>query len=70
MPGLIYNKFVKGYTEKQWGVPAKNLSANLVRRFDIREDNEPRLVRHKYQGIPKNGYAELMNNLVKASRLF
>ena len=40
MPRLIYEKFVKGYTEKQWGVPAKTLSANLVKRFDIREDDD------------------------------
>lgn len=63
MPEVIYEKFVKGYTEKQWGVPPRELSAALARRFDIREDDEPRLMRHKYQGIPENGYAAFTRNL-------
>jgi UDP-galactopyranose mutase len=64
MPRLIYEKFVKGYNEKQWGVTANSLSATLVKRFDVRKDDEPRLVRHKYQGIPTEGYSSLMRNLV------
>jgi UDP-galactopyranose mutase len=65
MPKLIYEKFVKGYTEKQWGIEAKKLDAGLAKRFDVREDDEPKLMRHKYQGIPVNGYSEFMKNLIK-----
>lgn len=65
MPRLVYDKFVKGYTEKQWGVPARTLSAGLAKRFDVREDDEPRLMRHKYQGIPENGYADLMARMLE-----
>lgn len=43
-------------------MPAHELSAGLAKRFDVREDDEPRLMRHKYQGILLNGYAELMRN--------
>lgn len=64
MPRLIYEKFVKGYTEKQWGVPASALSVGLAHRFDVREDDEPRLMRHKHQGIPEEGYASFMRNLL------
>jgi len=64
MPRLIYEKFVKGYSEKQWGVPARSLSADLVKRFDVRQDDEPRLMRHKYQGIPARGYAGLMTAML------
>lgn len=64
MPRLIYEKFVKGYSEKQWGVPAATLSASLARRFDVREDDEPRLMRHKYQGIPEAGYAGFMQSML------
>jgi UDP-galactopyranose mutase len=64
MPRLVYEKFVKGYTEKQWGVPASSLCASLVKRFDVRNDDEPRLVRHKYQGIPSDGYAAFMQNML------
>jgi UDP-galactopyranose mutase len=65
MPRAIYEKFVKGYSEKQWGVPATALSANLAKRFDVREDDEPRLVRHKFQGIPENGYTVFMEEMLK-----
>lgn len=64
MPSLVYRKFVKGYTEKQWGVPASELSADLARRFEVRMDDEPRLTRHRHQGIPKDGYAAFMQNLL------
>lgn len=65
MPQPIYDKFVKGYSEKQWGVPAHTLSATLARRFDVRADNEERLMRHKHQGIPTHGYATFMQNLLQ-----
>jgi UDP-galactopyranose mutase len=64
MPQPVYEKFVKGYSEKQWGVPAATLSSTLARRFDVREDDEPRLMRHKYQGIPTDGYAAFMSNML------
>jgi len=65
MPREIYEKFVKSYTEKQWGVPAKSLSADLAKRFNVRHDNDPRLVVHKYQGLPMDGYSTLMVNMLK-----
>lgn len=65
MPELVYRKFVKGYSEKQWGVKAHELAADLAKRFDVREDDEPRLMRHKYQGIPREGYAGFTRNLLK-----
>ena len=65
LPKSIYEKFVKGYSEKQWGVAANLLSKNLAKRFDVRIDNEPRLMRHKYQGIPLLGYTDFMRNLLK-----
>jgi UDP-galactopyranose mutase len=64
MPRPVYEKFVKGYTEKQWGVPARTLSASLARRFDVREDDEPRLMRHTYQALPADGYSALMRNML------
>lgn len=65
MPHIVYEKFIKGYNEKQWGVPANQLSANLAKRFDVRKDDEPRLMRHKHQGIPQNGYAEFMQRMLE-----
>lgn len=64
MPRLVYEKFVKGYTENQWGVSADSLSASLVKRFNVHQDDDPRLMRHKYQGIPVDGYASFMSNML------
>ena len=64
MPQLIYDKFVKGYTEKQWGVPANTLDAALASRFEVRKDDDPRLKRNKYQGIPREGYSGFMLNML------
>ena len=65
MPRQIYETFVKEYNEKQWGVPARALSAELCKRFDVREDDDPRLTpRAKYQGIPVEGYAVMMQRLI------
>jgi UDP-galactopyranose mutase len=64
MPRIVYEGFVKGYTEKQWGVPARCLSAALAKRFDVRADDDPRLVRHKYQGIPLEGYTSFVRKML------
>lgn len=57
MPAPVFDKFVRGYTEKQWGVPVTQLDAELARRFDVRHDGDVRLMRHRWQGIPVRGYA-------------
>jgi UDP-galactopyranose mutase len=64
MPRPIYEKFVKGYSEKQWGVPATRLSVKLAGRFDVRADDEARLKRHRFQGIPQPGYTAWMSALL------
>jgi UDP-galactopyranose mutase len=65
MPQAVYEKFIKPYNEKQWGVPAKQLAARLCRRFDVRMDDEPRLMPdRKYQGIPTGGYAAMMTAML------
>jgi len=65
MPEPVYRKFVKGYTEKQWGVAARTLSADLAGRFDVRHGDDHRLKRHRHQGIPTEGYAGLMSNILE-----
>jgi UDP-galactopyranose mutase len=65
MPRKVYEDFVKGYTEKQWGVPACNLSSELAGRFAIHTDNDTRLKQAPYQGLPLDGYAGLMNSLLQ-----
>jgi len=65
MPKVVYEKFVKEYNEKQWGVKCKTLDARLCSRFDVRKNNDTRLKPNsKYQGIPVNGYASFMKNML------
>jgi len=45
MPRVIYEEFVKGYTEKQWGAPATSLAAHLAGRFEVNPAGEIRLKR-------------------------
>jgi len=66
MPRLVYEKFIKEYNEKQWGVPADTLAAKLCSRFDVRHVDEPRLKPNaKYQGIPEPGYAEWTRRMLE-----
>jgi len=65
MPRPIYERFVKGYTEKQWGKPAEELAPELCGRFRVHEDDDPRLTPHAtYQAIPSCGYSALVANML------
>ncbi|MBN1567775.1 MAG: NAD(P)-binding protein [Acidobacteria bacterium] len=64
MPRLVYEKLVKPYTEKQWGVQADTLVPELALRFDVRMDNDPRLMRSSCQGLPSGGYTHFMESLL------
>jgi UDP-galactopyranose mutase len=65
MPRCIYETFVKGYSEKQWGVPLDTLSPALAGRFEVRGNDDPRLKLHRYQGIPELGYASWMAGMLR-----
>jgi UDP-galactopyranose mutase len=64
MPRLVYEKFVRGYTEKQWGVPASMLDAALAGRFEVRMTGDRRLKTSAYQGLPAIGYSAFMAALL------
>ena len=65
MPRKVYELFVKEYNEKQWGVPATQLAADLCTRFDVRTDDDPRLTpKARYQGLPIGGYAGMMERML------
>lgn len=66
MPRSVYETFVKEYNEKQWGVSASTLSADLCTRFDVRANDEPRLKPDaKHQGLPVLGYEALMQSMLR-----
>ena len=67
MGPILYERYIKPYTEKQWGRPAATLSAQWApRRVSVRWDNDPYLFGDPYQGWPAgpNGYTDLIDGLL------
>lgn len=60
----IYEKLVKGYTEKQWGRECKDLPAFIIRRLPVRLTFDNNYFNALYQGIPVGGYTKLVENLL------
>jgi UDP-galactopyranose mutase len=60
----IYEKLIKGYTEKQWGRPATELPAFIIRRLPVRFTYDNNYFSDKYQGIPIGGYNKLTEGLL------
>ena len=61
----IYRIFIKGYTEKQWGRPAKELPAFIIRRIPFRFTYDNNYFNDLYQGIPIGGYNPLITGLLE-----
>src|SRR3954469_13840213 len=67
MGPILYERFIRPYTEKQWGRPARELSAQWApRRVSVRWDNDPYLFPDPFQGWPSgpNGYTDLIDGLL------
>src|SRR4051812_926956 len=67
MGPILYERFIRPYTEKQWGRPARELSAQWApRRVSVRWDNDPYLFPDPFQGWPAgpNGYTDLIDGLL------
>ncbi|VXC58009.1 MULTISPECIES: UDP-galactopyranose mutase [Chryseobacterium] len=61
----IYEKLIKGYTEKQWGRSATEIPAFIIKRLPVRFVYDNNYFNDKYQGIPIGGYNELIEGLLK-----
>jgi UDP-galactopyranose mutase len=61
----IYEKLIKEYTEKQWGRPATEIPAFIIRRLPFRLTFDNNYFNDIYQGIPIGGYTKLINELLK-----
>jgi len=61
----IYEKLIKGYTEKQWGRDCKNLPAFIIKRLPVRYTFDNNYFNALYQGIPKGGYTKLISNILE-----
>ena len=60
----IYEKLVKGYTEKQWGRPCNELPAFIIKRLPVRLTFDNNYFNALYQGIPIGGYTKMVENLL------
>lgn len=60
----IYEKLIKGYTEKQWGRPCHELPAFIIKRLPVRMVFDNNYFNDRYQGIPIGGYNKLIEGLL------
>ena len=60
----IYEKLVKGYTEKQWGRDCKDLPAFIIKRLPVRLTFDNNYFNALYQGIPIGGYTKMVKNML------
>lgn len=63
----IYEKLIKGYTEKQWGRKCTDLPAFIIKRLPVRMVFDNNYFNDKYQGIPIGGYNLLINRLLEGA---
>ena len=60
----IYEKLVKGYTEKQWGRPCRELPCSIIKRLPVRLTYDSNYFDALYQGIPFGGYTNLVEKML------
>lgn len=60
----IYEKLIKGYTEKQWGRPCTELPAFIIKRLPVRLTFDNNYFNALYQGIPVGGYTKMVENML------
>lgn len=60
----IYQKLIKGYTEKQWGRPCTQLPAFIIKRLPVRLTFDNNYFNALYQGIPMGGYTKMVENML------
>lgn len=61
----VYEKLVKGYTEKQWGRECKELPAFIIKRLPLRFTFDNNYFNDRYQGIPIGGYTVMVENMLQ-----
>jgi UDP-galactopyranose mutase len=65
----LYETLIKGYTEKQWGRPCRELPAFIIKRLPVRFTFDNNYFTNRYQGIPAAGYTALIAKLLEGAEL-
>ncbi len=65
----LYEKLVKGYTEKQWGRPCTELPAFIIRRLPVRLTFDNNYFNSRFQGIPEEGYTAMVSNMLESTEI-
>ena len=65
----IYEKLVKGYTEKQWGRPCSELPAFIIKRLPVRFTFDNNYFNALYQGIPMGGYTKMVARMLEGAEV-
>lgn len=60
----VYEKLIKGYTEKQWGMPCSELPSFIIKRLPVRMIYDNNYFNDKYQGIPIGGYTQIIEKML------
>lgn len=60
----LYEIFIRGYTEKQWGKDPRELPASIIKRIPVRLTYDDRYHEKKYSGIPLDGYTQMVANML------
>lgn len=60
----VYEKLIKGYTQKQWGRDPKQLPKEIIKRLPVRFNYDNNYFNDKYQGIPVGGYTQIFEKLL------
>lgn len=63
----VYEKLVKGYTEKQWGRDCKDLPAFIIKRLPLRFTYDNNYFNDRYQGIPMGGYTSMIEKMLEGA---
>lgn len=61
----VYEKLIKGYTQKQWGRPCRELPASIIKRLPVRMTFNNNYFDHPHQGIPKEGYTRMAERMLE-----
>ena len=65
----IYEKLIKGYTEKQWGRPCRELPAFIIKRLPVRLTFDNNYFNARYQGIPLGGYTAMVARMLEGAEV-